>query len=310
MTDFFVTLYGYACPAGERSSAFELLFKGFRLIVRWSANFLLPIWFCCTRRFLRATVEARHGDGALCISLTTFPARVGKVHLAIETLLRQKKRPDAICLWLSREQFPSKEKLPCQLRRLERRGVEIYLCEGDLKSHKKYYYAMTRFPNDTVVLADDDIFYPSSFVRDLANKSHLFPLAVVGRFTKRILKDSKSGEILPYSSWPAYNGEEFLPNLFFGSGGGVLIPASSVFRPMLNINDFQKVCPYADDIWLNAMCRCAGSEIFSIKTRFILLPIMNKGHTLSSINNGEKLNDVQIRRTIHFCRETYHKEPF
>ena len=45
----------------------------------------------------------------LVFSLTTFPARTATVHVVIESLLMQDCKPDALVLWLAREQYPGGE---------------------------------------------------------------------------------------------------------------------------------------------------------------------------------------------------------
>src|SRR5699024_12638905 len=63
-------------------------------------------------------------------------------------LLRQTYPPDKIILWLAKEQFEGRNTLPNNLLDLEKRGLEIVFCDEDLRSHKKYYYAIKKFSKD------------------------------------------------------------------------------------------------------------------------------------------------------------------
>ena len=63
-----------------------------------------------------------------------------------------------VILWLSKEQFPDRSFIPNSLLSLEKRGLIIELCEGDLRSHKKYYYALRQYPNDIIITIDDMLF--------------------------------------------------------------------------------------------------------------------------------------------------------
>ena len=55
----------------------------------------------------------------LIVSLTSFPARIDKIHLTINTLLRQNTKPDRVVLWLTESQFPNAP-APDRLRRTAR----------------------------------------------------------------------------------------------------------------------------------------------------------------------------------------------
>ena len=60
----------------------------------------------------------------IIVSLTTFPARIGYVHLAIKSLLHQTKRPNKVILWLGEEFFPEGENnLPESLLELKPLGA-------------------------------------------------------------------------------------------------------------------------------------------------------------------------------------------
>ena len=75
--------------------------------------------------------------------MTSYPARISYVHLAIKSLMLQSYKPDRIILWLAEEQFPTKE-LPKELTDLCQYGLEIRFVE-DLYGHKKYFYIFLRY---------------------------------------------------------------------------------------------------------------------------------------------------------------------
>ena len=91
------------------------------------------------------------------VSLTSFPARIDQIWISIECLLRQTVKPDALYLWLSKEQFAEQE-LPKSLTDLQERGLTVEFVDDDLKAHKKYYYAMQRHPEANIITVDDDLY--------------------------------------------------------------------------------------------------------------------------------------------------------
>lgn len=267
-----------------------------RYLIIIAANFFLPIYFKLTSTNpLYKICPVNIDKCKVIVSLTSFPARINRVYIAIESILRQKNKPDMIILWLSREQFNTKESLPKNLLRLEKRGLTIEIVEGDLKSHKKYFYTLKKFPESVMVTIDDDIIYPSNMISELLDLHRKYPNAVIARYATRIC--SKNNVILPYKTWLNYyyqNEPEY--NIFFGSGGGTLFPPYSLPEVTLNEDIFTSLCFSADDVWLNAMCRI--NKIKVMKTRHSccsILPILNKNKTSLSIKNiDDGLNDNQI----------------
>ena len=72
----------------------------------------------------------------IIVSMTSYPARINTVHLAIRSLLAQKVLPDKIVLWLCKSDFPNRETdLPQTLRDVLWHDVEIRWVNEDLKPH-------------------------------------------------------------------------------------------------------------------------------------------------------------------------------
>jgi hypothetical protein len=311
MMDFFYFFYARFNPKNDFSAKVGIN-SLIRFIIRLAANAMLPFYFRVTGRWRRNQLQQnrRKSDGGIVVSLTSFPGRIERVWIVVETLLRQTRKPDQIILWLSRDQFPDINHLPQSLLRLRRRGLRIELRGGDLRSHKKYYYVKREFPSSVVVLVDDDIFYPKGMLDELVTASEVFPGKVVCRFTKRI-KWSSNHELDKYLNWPKVNDGMLGADYFFGSGGGVLIPPTSIDSDVLNSQVFSEICPTADDIWLNAMCRLVSIEMVSLNKRFLLLPVMQRDKTdLSSINNGLLRNDEQLRLVRDYCLLSHGRDPF
>jgi hypothetical protein len=283
-----------------------------RFVTRRIANIVLPFYFRLTNTVdsHRLDVNNNNIGQGLILSLTSFPERIDTVWLTIETLLRQTIKADAIVLWLSKDQFSEMAALPPSLLKMCDRGLHIEFREGDLRSHKKFYYLKKEFPNATIVLADDDIFYPRNMLSDLVVFSKKFPGIVICRYAKKI-RWTHDKELLPYESWEAINKGDVTFNTFFGSGGGVLIPPNAIHSDVLNKEVFLNLCPYADDIWLNAMCRLVSPAMVSVSKNFSLLPVLNRDKIdLSSINNGLLMNDRQLRLVRAYCLDKFKKDPF
>lgn len=239
-------------------------------------------------------VKAQGGEGNFIVSFTTFPARINNVWQVVECMKRQTLKPDKILLWLSKDQFPSEDSIPDSLLNRRDEQFEIRMVEGDIRSHKKYYYATKEYPDDLLFLIDDDIYYDTDIIRrsvkayiDYAEK------CVVCNYGSRISYDENVCK--PYSEWQSIEGKKAVgKELFFGSGGGTLFRPSDMYEDLTNIELAKRLTPLADDIWLNTMAMKAGLTKIMLPHGPLLPVRMKENVTLSSVNNGEGQNNNQL----------------
>ena len=249
----------------------------------------------------------------IIISFTSFPARINKTHLAAECLLRQTYPNIRVILWLSMNQFPLCE-IPSKLKRLQDYGLEIRFVEGDVRSHKKYYYTFQEFRDCLVFLADDDIFYPTTIVESTYNKYLQYggEKVVVGNYGCRI-EYKEDGLLTPYLTWKLCNSSEFEnnDNLFFGSGGGTMIRPCDLFEDVCKKELFMKLTPTADDVWLNAMSRLGNNKIIVLAKNYPLSVSIKNDIKLYKTNYGEENgNDIQIKAVSDYYKDTLNKRVF
>ena len=121
----------------------------------------------------RAGFTHRSGQRPVIISLTTIPARIDKVWLTIESLLRQQKKPNKIILWLAEDEF-EKIEIPQILQKQQKRGLEIRYCKN-LRSYKKFYYTMLEYPDSYVLVVDDDYVYSERLLAEMMRVSARYP---------------------------------------------------------------------------------------------------------------------------------------
>ena len=266
------------------------------VIVNIGANYFIPK--PCCRTISNTTPR-------IIVSLTSYPARIDKIWMTISTLLNQTLKPDKVVLWLSRKQIDDIKILPKRLIDLMDKGLEIRLVEEDYRSHKKYLYAFKEYLNDYVMLADDDILYASNTIESLYKDMSSGEVHCKYAYKMTYCRD---GLIAPYSKWKKitepYSGED----MFFGSGGGVLIMPSSLPSIVCDIETAITLCPTADDVWLNAMVRKAKLKV--VKSSGGDLPFPTNGDNdipLSAINVAQGQNDEQIARVEAFWPGVFSK---
>ena len=243
-----------------------------RFTVRNLFNVLVPIYFLLTRG---KSLNEKKRDKQLIVSLTSFPLRIGRLWIVIETLLRQKVQPDKIILWLAKSQFPNGDfDLPKKLLKQTKRGLEIRFVDEDIRSYKKFYYTLREYPNDIMITVDDDIMYPDYMISDLYDMHNKNPKSVIVRYCYEMKWDEKG--LLSYRDWKFVSLFKIYESdyLFFGSGGGVLFPPQSCSKQVLDKDIFMKICSKADDVWLNAMVRLNHTPIVKINRSCVILPVL------------------------------------
>lgn len=276
----------------------------FRRLIRSVVNHQLPPYLRNSKR----TEIKKQSD--VIVSFTSFPARIENVWQVVECMLRQTYRPKKIFLWLSSEQFPSKDNLPQSLLELENDIFEIKFVDGDIRSHKKYYYVAKEYPDSLLLLIDDDIYYPTTMIEEMLIEYDKYPQSVISRYAF-VRKYDEYGNLLPYSRWEEVSGKSDSRYLFLGSGGGTLFRPNALYKDLTNKDLFLKLTPIADDIWLNAMVELAGLSIKKIKFGLIL-PVEGgeDNTTLCSENVAGGQNDIQISNITEYYKKEVNKEPF
>lgn len=270
----------------------------------------MPIYYFLTRNNVNHRLRDDKNEIQIIVSLTSFPNRINRLWIVIETIMRQTLKPDKIILWLSKEQFSSFDSLPKKLRSQCLRGLEIRLVDGDIRSHKKYFYTLKEFPCCNMITIDDDIFYRSNMIEDLITYSVKYPFCIISQYSSEI--SWTDFKLDPYFLWKK-NVIEKEPNFttFFGSGGGTLFPPNSLFLGILNKDLFMELAPTADDIWLNAMSRLNNTKVVATKYYSNNIPVLNFNNiTLESINNGNNQNDIQINSVRNFYIKNINIDPF
>lgn len=246
------------------------------------------------KRPVKCGINRKKRKERYVVSLTTFPARINYVHLAIETLMRQSFKADEIVLWLSREQFNEESSLPSSLLKLKDRGLTIRFCD-DLRSHKKYYYAFEEYRNCNVIVVDDDMFYPLDLIKRLVKLHRKHPEAIVCESAQIIYPSITS---LPTEWVVAENRADYSDSLYVQAftGAGTLFPPRWYPDELFNTESIKKYAFTADDLWLKAMSIISGTKtVKEKKFRAFYVEIdINNNETLFSVNksDGENLNNV------------------
>lgn len=241
----------------------------------------------------------------IIVSLTSFPQRMYDIHYALYSLLTQSYKPDMVVLWLAEEQFPRKEAdIPQEVLRLKENGLTIKWCH-DSKSYKKLIPSLHEFPHDIIVTADDDVYYASDWLEHLVDAYKEEP-QYIHCHRAHLIQFFPDGSLQPYVQWK-FDYKDTRPSFkhFFTGVGGILYPPQSLDNEVLREDVFQKLAPYADDVWFWTMALKKGTKVKIIPNHRALVYInlerelrQNGELTLMAQNVVNGGNDVQLASVL------------
>lgn len=258
----------------------------------------LPSYYLKTQR-LHTLAEGENRKKKIVCSLTSFPARIDQVWIAIESLMHQTVKPDKIILWLSSEQF-SDHVVPDSLQKMTSRGLQIEFCSDDLKAHKKYIYALTRYPNDWIITFDDDLYHERHAIENLLNIKEKFHDTIVTNRAHQI-RVSADGKLQPYKKWDHNIVKEQPSKQNVATGGcGALYQVDLLHLDFSNEEKIKRLSFFADDLWLKIMAHLRGTRVVTNK-RYGKDPIViGKTQTVKLVTTNvlDGGNDQQLRSLI------------
>ena len=221
------------------------------------------------------------------VSLTSYPARINYVHLAIKSLFAQTYKPDRIILWLAEEQFETKD-LPEELLKLQKCGLEIEWIH-DIYGHKKYFYPiLNQTDREVVITFDDDIIFPKKAIERLMRLHRNFPNCLICERGQTISRN----DLLNPGKWNTLSSIGVkVPTYSMNPspGGGCLIPYGAFYKDAVNEDKIRKLAYKNDDLWY--MFMCAQNKTKMIKTR--------KYHKIFSLIKGSQIEQMAFENVVH-----------
>jgi hypothetical protein len=279
----------YALPGIAGRAARSARRIGERVLVR--AAQLSATW-----RGRRPRAGKKHPlPGELIVSLTSYPARFGTLHLTLGCLLDQSIKADRTILWIAHDDLGQ---LPAAVRALERHGLEFHSCD-DLRSFKKLVPALEAFPSAFIATADDDIYFPRKWLETLVLGSEE---GVIACHRAHRMRRSPDGRLRPYLEWEfiVQDSEARKPSsdIMPTSGAGALYPPNSLDARVVDRNLFQRLVPDGDDLWLCWCARMAGTLFKKVGGKFRMVTWPGTQDSSLWVSNEAGGNDRMIRALV------------
>lgn len=211
-------------------------------------------------QFPRHQDAPRHDLPArLIVSLTSYPARFGTLHLTVKSLLDQSVRADRLLLWVAHDDI---DLLPDTVKSLQDDRFRIGTCE-DIRNFKKILPTLAENPEAFIVIADDDTYYPGDWLSGLIDSYKAGPPAITFYRGHRP-RYTDAGRLAPYRSWVRNAVEEdgsTSQDILATGNGGVLYPPGSLPQQTADLDLIRELCATSDDVWLYFMRQLSGWPI-------------------------------------------------
>lgn len=180
----------------------------------------------------------------IIVSMTTVPSRINTLSHVLDSIFNQTVQPDLVSIYVSKEEF-LENSLHYDYDR-----VKITYVDGNIRGHKKYFYAFKEFKDDIVITIDDDVVYDRNTIEKLLLYHKKYPNTVIanrGRFI-----GIANGEVARYHNWVRNYPVDHSSMLLMGTGVlGILYCPNwfddSIFDLSCIIN---KNVIWCDDVWL------------------------------------------------------------
>lgn len=244
-------------------------------------------------------------NNKIIVSLTSFPARIDTVWMAIESIMRQGVKPSKIILYLTEEEFPDRrKKLPRRLLNYEKLGLEICFRPYNLMPHNKYFYALQEYSDHDVITVDDDLYYHPDTIGNLVRIHRQHPDCICAN-TIRVVGFDAKGNRMPYKDWR----EPTIP--IEPSPGYVALGYSGVYYPagifksgnVFDMEHIRELALRADDLWLCAHEWIERIPIANGTYRAVGITIIGSQKiTLKQDNDTKRENNGNNRQWAEICK--------
>jgi len=277
----------------------------------------------------------------LIVNLTTTRNRLPLCAHAVFAIARQKRSPDEICVWVSRDPYLMDEGIddePDWVEQLRRIGPKItFRWTKNTGPFRKIFPALEQADeSDILVYADDDVAYGENWLQILHEEfSQADGRAIVATRVRRLAKNTL-GFRRSYLDSPLIREPMTLNTDYIITGiGGAMLHRRHIAEDLARKTDFLALCPRNDDPWISKLIQLTGTPVRTAPRampelheithnsglwttnlrlfgeRFGLKSIPNRLKTAVLKNLGFPIcqNDIWIRNVDRYFRENPWRRP-
>lgn len=195
----------------------------------------------------------------MIISLTSYPKRIYCCEKVIASLISQQVNvPYKVCLVLCEKEFENKENdLPPLLKQtIDMNIIDVIWINRNIMSHKKLMPVLKKYPNEDILITDDDIIRPQGWVQQFVDDHQKYPNDIICGTFMYTLKSRMYFERLDGPKGKHCKEYNSIPNIVFdfcrpaNGCGGVYYPSGTFTDERFFDEDLMmELSPTSDESW-------------------------------------------------------------
>ena len=209
--------------------------------------------------FLNSINKNKITNDTLLVSMTSYPSRIYGIYEVFISLLNQSADISSYqCfLTLAKEEFNNgEEDLPINIQKLILNGWIKLIWYHNIYSHKKLIPIMQNYPENDILIVDDDIIRTSNFIEIFQKEHRKYPSDIICGVFMFYFDDKREMKRLSGYKNEKCGTINSVPNIIFQTSrpangfGGVLYPKHSFSdKRFFNEELFMNLSPTSDESW-------------------------------------------------------------
>ncbi|MEG5550734.1 hypothetical protein UXO11_14200 [Enterobacter wuhouensis] len=204
----------------------------------------------------------------ISINLTTTKSRLYLCSQTVWSLANQSKKVDQIVVWVSSTPYLSDEGIteePEWVEKIRQTGTNlVFKWVKNTGPYRKLFPALQAAAEDDILIyADDDAIYNEVWAETLLDDfyRHNQEYVVAARVRKTV---KKKKELLDtYRNFPLITAPKVVEQDYIITGLGGVVLKKKMIPEYFHFNeDFLKVCPRADDIWISKLIQLTKTPVY------------------------------------------------
>ncbi|GAB3374920.1 glycosyltransferase family protein [Azotobacter armeniacus] len=244
----------------------------------------------------------------ITVNITTTHNRLDLCSQTVWSLLNQSVPPEKIVIWVSKEAYlidKGVDKAPDWMLDLNKiKKIIEFRWTANTGPYRKLFPALVEATKDQVIVyADDDTIYKENWLNLLVTKfrEHNEEKIVASRV--RISKRNIFGRHKTYMLWPISQKEIELDSDYLITGvGGVILKKKHIKEKLLNNQDYLKICPKSDDLWISEIIARSKTPVLTCPEAMREILFIQHEHGLEKQNTlvsknllGKALNKAKVK---------------
>ncbi|WP_233458024.1 glycosyltransferase family protein [Enterobacter asburiae] len=242
----------------------------------------------------------------ISINLTTTSSRLGLCSATVWSLINQKKKPDRIVLWISKEAYLSDDgvkNIPEWVYDLNRIVdiIDVRFVENTGPYRKIINALIEAEPSDVLVYADDDVIYGELWLDILLNAFYANKESIAVASRIRLTKKNIIGKMQSYSQYNVCLEKKIFNNGYIITGvGGCVLNKNMIKESLLTNKDYISLAPRTDDIWISKILELSNTKVEACPDALnYVQEIMHKNNALSLLNTYQFKNNNIVFILLH-----------